>query len=159
MLTAAVSSIVGLVSGFAPKLVKEFTDSRSHKREMESLRLQTELQLKIAEKEGNTRVAEMDRKIEIAAYDAQAGIAKASLRKTGIKFVDAWNGVLRPFTVTLIILLFVGMSTAYSYAVFSAVETLADIRGAVELLWGSLIGEAIQAVLGFLFGYRSGRKL
>jgi len=42
--------------------------------------------------------------------------------------------------------------------VLITVESFEDITQAVDLLWGSLIGEAIQAVLGFLFGYRSARK-
>jgi hypothetical protein len=118
------------------------------------LTVQTDLQLKIAEKQGETRVAEMDREVDIAAYDTQAKIATASLATIGIKWVDAWNGALRPFTVTVIITLFAVMASFYTYAVLTTVEPLL----AVKLLWGSLIGEAIQAVLGFLFGYRSARK-
>ena len=61
---------------------------------------------------------------------------------------------LRPFAVTVIITLFAAMASFYTYAVLTTVEPML----AVKLLWGSLIGEAIQAVLGFLFGYRSARK-
>lgn len=158
MITALISTITGLVSGTVPNLLKEFTDSREHKREMEMLSKQTELQLQIAEKEGETRIGEMDREVDIAAYDAQSKIAKASLKATGIRWVDAWNAALRPFAVTIIITLFAVMASFYTYAVLSSVDTLADTQTAIDLLWGSLIGEAIQAVLGFLFGYRSSRK-
>ena len=118
------------------------------------LTIQTDLQLKIADKQGETRVAEMDREVDIAAYESQAKIASASLKATGITWVDAWNGALRPFAVTIIITLFAVMASFYTYAVLTTVAPLQ----AVDLLWGSLIGEAIQAVLGFLFGYRSARK-
>ena len=122
------------------------------------LEKQTELQLRIAEKEGETRVAEMDREVDIAAYKAQSKIAAASLKPTGIRWVDAWNAAMRPFAVTIIITLFAVMSSFYTVAVWCAVESCSDIPRVVELMWGSLIGEAIQGVLGFLFGYRSARK-
>lgn len=158
MITALVSTIAGLISGSVPDLLREFTASREHSREMQSLEKQTELQLKIAKEQGQTRVAEMDREVDIAAYDAQSKIAKASLRPIGIKWVDAWNAALRPFAVTVIISLFAVMAAFYTYAVLSSVEGLDDTVRAVDLLWGSLIGEAIQAVLGFLFGYRSSKR-
>lgn len=158
MLTALISTVTGLVSGTVPDLLKEFTSSREHKRELEMLEKQTELQLRIAEKEGETRVAEMDREVDIAAYKAQSKIAAASLKPTGIRWVDAWNASMRPFAVTIIITLFAAMASFYTYAVLSSVDSLQDTVSAVDLLWGSLIGEAIQAVLGFLFGYRSAKK-
>lgn len=158
MLTALVSTIVGLLSGIAPSLIKEWGTSREFDREMSMLEMQTELQLRIAERHGETRVAEMDREVDIAGYDASAKIAEASLRVTGVGWVDAWNAMLRPFAVTVIIILFAVMASFYTYAVLSSVESLDDTMFAVELLWGSLIGESIQAVLGFLFGYRSSRK-
>jgi len=158
MITALISTVTGLVSGAAPKLLKEWGASREHLREMQMLEKQTELQLRIAEKEGETRVAEMDRQIEITAYEAQSGIAVASLKTIGVPWVDAWNALLRPFAVTIILLLFAVMASSYTYAVLSQVSTLQDTQLAVTLLWGSLVGESIQAVLGFLFGYRSARK-
>lgn len=158
MLTALISTVTGLISGTVPDLLKEFTASREHSREMQMLEKQTELQLKIAEKEGETRVAEMDREVDIAAYNSQSKIAAASLKSTGIRWTDAWNAALRPFAVTIIISLFAVMASFYTYAVLSSVTSLDDTVRAVDLLWGSLIGEAIQAVLGFLFGYRSARK-
>ena len=154
MITALISTLTGLISGTVPNLLKEWGASREHKRELEMLTIQTDLQLKIAEKQGETRVAEMDREVDIAAYESQAKIASASLKATGIAWVDAWNGALRPFAVTIIITLFAVMASFYTYAVLTTVDPI----HAVDLLWGSLIGEAIQAVLGFLFGYRSARK-
>ncbi len=158
MITALISTITGLVSGTVPNLLKEWSASKEHSRELEMLKVQTDLQLEIQKVQGNTRVAEMDRNVDIAAYESQAKIAASSLKSTGVVWVDAWNGALRPFAVTIIITLFAVMASFYTYAVLGAVDTLDDTLTAVDLLWGSLIGEAIQAVLGFLFGYRSARK-
>lgn len=158
MLTALVSLASGLVSGLAPKLIKEYVDTRESKREVELLEKQTELQIKLVENQVAGKIAEMDRKVDIAAYDSQARIATATLNSTGIRFVDGWNGCLRPFACTLIILMFASIAGFYAYSVLDAVDDLAQAQEAVSLLWGSLIGESIQAVLGFLFGYRSARK-
>lgn len=173
MITALVSMISGLVSGSAPGLIKEWQAGREHKRETAMLNIQTELQIKLANLNKAARVGEMDhemdlarsnssaqleqldRKIEMVGYESQTAIAKASMKPTGIAWVDAWNASMRPFAVTIIIILFAIISGCYTYGVlFSDV----DMQAASELLWGSLIGESIQAVLGFLFGYRSARK-
>ena len=158
MFTAAISALLGLVSGTVPNLVKEWTASREHDREKDMLITQTELQLKIAKQGGQTRVAEMDREVEISAYGAQSAIATQSMKTSGVKWTDAWNAALRPFAVTLIILMFVTIASFYAYGILSNVETPADATAAAKLLWASLIGESIQAVLGFLFGYRSTKK-
>lgn len=158
MVTALVSAITGLISGAVPDILKEWKAGREHNREMDSLTRQTDLQLKIATQQGRTRVAEMDHQLEVSAYDAIGEIAGASLKPSGVKWVDGWNASLRPFAVTLIILLFAVIACTYSFYVLREVQSLEDAQTAVELLWGSLVGEAIQAVLGFLFGYRSSRK-
>lgn len=159
MLTALVSAVTGLFSGAVPNLLKEWTATRDHTRELEMLRVQTELQLQIAKVQGNTKIAEMDKELDVAAYNAAKSIAVQSLKGTGIAWTDAWNASLRPFAVTIILILFATMAGFYTYAVLSEVHSLDDTVRAVDLLWGSLIGESIQAVLGFLFGYRSARKL
>lgn len=158
MITALVSTVAGLLSGSLPDLLKEWKAGREASREIEMLRVQTELQLNVAKVESAGRIAEIDRHVDIAAYHAQAQIATASLKPVGIPWVDAWNAIMRPFAVTLIILLFAVMASFYTYSVLKVVTNLAEAQMAIQLLWGSLIGEAIQAVLGFLFGYRSARK-
>jgi hypothetical protein len=158
MLTALVSTIAGLVSGSLPDFLKEWKSGREHGREVELLEVQTRLQLDIAKVESAGKIAELDRQVDIAGYQAQAKIAVASLANSGIAWVDAWNAGLRPFAATIIIVLFAVMASFYTYCVLIEVNSLADARLSIELLWGSLIGEAIQAVLGFLFGYRSAVK-
>lgn len=158
MITALVSAITGLISGSLPDLLKEWKSGREHSRELEMLKVQTQLQLDVAKVEAAGKVAELDRQVDIAAYSAQSSIAVASLKQTGIAWVDAWNAILRPFAVTIIITLFAVMAGFYTYCVLSEVHSLAEAEKAIVLLWGSLVGEAIQAVLGFLFGYRSARK-
>jgi hypothetical protein len=158
LITALISTITGLISGTVPDLLKEWSDSREHDREMFRLEKQTELQLLIAEKNGQMKVAEMASQESMAAYEAYEGIAKASLKSSGVRWSDAWNSALRPFAVTIIMVLYAVIASYYAFSVLSVVDTLEDTKTAVVLLWGSLIGESIQAVLGFLFGYRSSKR-
>lgn len=79
----------------------------------------------------------------------------------GIRWVDAWNASLRPFACSLIIVLFIAVAAAFVWGVigdtdFSQGDSM--VRAA-EVIWASLVGEAIQAVLGYLFGYRSAAKV
>ena len=48
MITAAVSTVLGMVGGILPEVMKEVRDSRNASREREFLKLQAELQLQAA---------------------------------------------------------------------------------------------------------------
>ena len=50
-------------------------------------------------------------------------------------------------------------STLYVRGVVHAFNAgaITDTMQLANLVWGSMIGESVQAVLGFLFGYRSVR--
>jgi hypothetical protein len=47
MITAMISTILGMVGGVLPDIMKEVRDSRSASREIEFLRMQAELQMKV----------------------------------------------------------------------------------------------------------------
>jgi hypothetical protein len=60
---------------------------------------------------------------------------------------------------TLIILLFMGTAIPFVWAVLSQMS--AGAITAVQManiIWGSMVGESILGVLGFLFGARSSMK-
>ena len=75
-------------------------EASAHLRNMESLRLQSELGVKVIEAQ---RDADLDR-IDASAWEtAVAAVGKT----TGIKFLDIWNGSIRPTLATLAIALVV----------------------------------------------------
>ena len=69
-------------------------EDRAHQRMQESLRLQSELGIKMIE--AKAEASEME--AEAAAF---AEAMKNAFKPTGIFFVDAWNGVIRPSAATI----------------------------------------------------------
>lgn len=164
MWTALISSVLGLVSGVVPDIVSEFKSANAHKRELELLTKQTELQLKLVEAQGDARFEET--RLGIIAQEAEvfrdhlAEIVKAQFSPTGVVWVDILNSLIRPTTALLIMVMFI-----VTASIFTAGTIELFLKGAIDaqtmssVIWGSMVGEAVQAVLGFLFGYRSARKL
>jgi len=164
MLTAIISSVVGLISGVVPDIVSEFKSSNAHKRELELLTKQTELQLKLVAAQGDARFEETQ--LGIITQESQAfrdhlsEIVKAQFAPTGVAWVDVLNSVIRPATALLVMIMFFCVAAIFSAGVVeSYLEGNIDAATMATVLWGGMIGEATQAVLGFLFGYRSAIKL
>jgi hypothetical protein len=161
MLTALVSSVLGLVGGLLPDIFKEVRDSREHKRELERMDKTAELQLRMLEKKTDAKLAELDAGVvveEMRAFRAQMENIYKQQGPTGVGWVDGFNALIRPATAALLMLLFVATASLYSYDVIAhAYAGGVTWQEAAVVIWGSLVGEAIQAVLGFLFGYRSTR--
>jgi hypothetical protein len=163
MIISLISSALGMVGGLLPDVFREVRESREHARELERMDRQAELQAKLlaartdaklAEIEGNTYVEEM------RAFGEQMKSIYAAQAPTGITFVDGFNAMIRPTTATLIMLLFVITAGVFIFGVTQKMAAGAIMpEQAAEVIWGSLVGDAIQAVLGFLFGYRSTRSV
>src|SRR5690606_35636428 len=86
-------------------------------------------------------------------------IVEAHAQPTGIKWIDGFNAMLRPAASTGVIVLLFWVSVVYVHGATS--QYMAGTITVEELhtaIWGSMIGEAIVAVLGFLFGYRGAVK-
>ena len=163
MITALISSLVGLASGAIPEALKEWRESRDHAREREFLILQNDLQIKrleagldekMREQEGELMAAEMQ-----ATREHLTAIIESQSRPTGIIWIDAFNALLRPVVCLLIICLFMFTASVFVYGVLTQyIAGAVEAKVMAEIIWSSLVGESMQAVLGFLFGYRSSRK-
>lgn len=160
MFTALVSTILGLIGGVLPDVVKEVRDTRNATREREFLRLQAQLQLEAAKANADAKLREVD--ASIIATEAQAfrehltAILESQGKPTGILWVDAFNSVLRPVCVSLVMVLFMATAAPFVWAVIGqywAGSITVDVMATT--IWTSLVGESIMAVLGYLFGYRS----
>lgn len=71
-------------------------DAAVHARNIESLKLQSDLGIKSIQAQSEAAVSQID-------ADAWAQAVKDVGKKTGITFVDVWNGVIRPLLATLAI--------------------------------------------------------
>ncbi|MEP3245091.1 MAG: hypothetical protein ABJN40_13095 [Sneathiella sp.] len=159
MITALISSVLGMVGGLIPDIFKEVRESREHSRELERMDRTADLQLKMLEAQTEAKLAEIDSNLvveEMKAFSKQMENIYSGQKPINIPFVDAFNALIRPSTASLIMLMFVVTASFY---IFGAVGLMKagdiNIFTAAEVIWTSMIGEAIQAVLGYLFGYRS----
>lgn len=124
-----------------------FTKNQEHKQEIEAMRVQAELEagrhqrdlerLKVISDLGIKEI-EVKSEAEIEAKDADAFIEamKTINVKTGIEWVDAWNGVIRPSAATVALLLWVSWLWK---------------SGFVPTDWDK---ELVGVILGFYFAHR-----
>jgi hypothetical protein len=152
MITALVSAITGLLSGIVPDILKEVKDSRAHSREMEFTRLNHQLALDRAKLEVSAKLEESQNQM----FMAEVAAAKESLvsviqaqasYQTGVKWIDGFNAMVRPTTALIFVFMFAVGLCGYSFGLVHN-----DAFGTQLVM---LFGEAVQAVLGFMFGTRA----
>ena len=151
MFTALISAITGLLSGVVPDVMKEIKDTRAHTREIEFLKLNNELALQRAAAEAGAKIEEAQSKQTIAEIEAnekqfQSLMAQA-MQPTGIPWIDTMNAAIRPITSIVFIVLFAGGIIAYSLGLLN--------NDAFGVTMTGIYAEAVMAVLGYMFGYRS----
>jgi hypothetical protein len=159
MIVSLISSALGMVGGLLPDIFTEFRVSRDHRREIERLDRQAELKVRLLAHQTDANLAEIEGNVfveEMKAFRAQMSQIYRSQAPVGIGWVDAWNACLRPFACTLIVLMFAAISMTYAFGMYFDRPHLADVS---QIIWAGLVGDAIQAVLGYLFGYRSTVKV
>jgi phytoene dehydrogenase-like protein len=164
MLTALISSVLGMVGGLLPDILKEVRDGREHRRELERMDKNAEIQLRMLEKQTDAKLAEIDAGVvveEMKAFRAQMENIYKQQQPVGIRWIDGFNALIRPATAALLMLLFFGTAVAYSWGIIEQYRDgrITDLTNLATAIWGSLVGESIQAVMGYLFGYRSTRTV
>jgi hypothetical protein len=155
MITALISAFAGLVSGVVPDVMKEIKDTRAHSREIQFLELNQKLALERSAHETSVKIEDARAKQAVAEIEAgekqfQVLMAQA-MQPTGIAWVDGLNAAIRPVTTIVFLVLFAVGLVAYTFG-FST----NDAFGAQMT---ALFGEAITAVMGYMFGFRSYRTM
>lgn len=159
MIVSLVSSVLGMAGGLLPDIFKEVRESREHGREMARLEKQAELQVKLLAHQTDTKLAEIEGDVmveEMRAFRTQMSEIYKQQAPIGVKWVDAWNAALRPFVISGTAVLFFVIAGLFA---FGAVTDRPHLADTANVIWASLVGDAIQAVWGYLFGYRSSVKV
>lgn len=104
-------------------------DAEQHARNLESLRVQAELGVKTIQVQSEADAS----KIELEGW---AGAVREAMRPTGITWVDAWNGIIRPLAATIAIWLWVVALNANGWRM------------------GDWDRELVGVILGFFFASR-----
>jgi len=140
----ALASLFGFLSSLLPDIIGLFKDRSDKQHELAILRMQMEQQA----------AGHMARLEEIGA---QADIAESraiyKTYSTGIRWVDALNGTVRPVIAYAFFLLYAGVKAMqFSYADPSLPWT-------VQALWGQEDQAIFAAVISFYFGNRAMSKV
>lgn len=148
-ITTLISTIVGMVGGVIPDLLKEMRDSRDARREIELLQLRHRMELERMERSASLKIQEATIAADTADTAAWAEAVKAALAAqpiaSGFAWIDGVNAVLRPMCTVMILALFCICGLGFTSVI--PTDNFAPL----------FVG-AVEAVLGFLFGYRSSRK-
>lgn len=164
-ITALISTILGLLGGVLPDVLKEVRDSRAAARELEFQRQLHEQQLERMKLEAGNRL--QDAQNTFAGQDLAAlketvvAAIEAGAKPSGVAWIDGLNALVRPVATVFIIALFMVTAAAFVFAVLEQYRAgqISSAREMAEVIWGSMVGFSIEAVLGFLFGARQARKL
>tara|TARA_R110002153_G_scaffold155305_2_gene307352 strand:- start:1813 stop:2325 length:513 start_codon:yes stop_codon:yes gene_type:complete len=157
MIISLISSVLGIAGGLIPDIFKEIKATREHTRELAFMDKQSDLQLKLLEKKTDAKLAELDANVvveEMRAFGKQMNAIYKQQQPIGNSFVDGFNALIRPTCAFLIMVMFFIIAGLYAWGVVSELGS-ANMTTVADVLWGSLIGDSIQAVLGYLFGYRT----
>jgi hypothetical protein len=141
------ASLLGFIGSILPEVFKIFRDKNDKKHELSILEKQIELQ-----KLGiNSKLSEVDAGVDIAHSKALY-----STYKTGITWVDALNGTVRPVLAYAFFTL---------YALVKILQlcllnpSAGDLVGYVNLIWNNEDQAIFAAVVSFYFGQRSVTKM
>ncbi len=155
---ALLSTLVGFISSAAPEFIRMFTDSRDRSHEIALLKLQMAYEEKNLGRERAARLEE----IQLAAATRESELLNArpgtAANVTGIHWVDALAGSVRPvLTYAFFLLYFLVKCGQYHVMMSPALPWLSSMSAAEALvsLWTEEDIAIFSAVIGFWFGNRT----
>jgi hypothetical protein len=130
------SSLLGFLSAAFPELLKIWRDHADAAHEIEILKLQMEYQ----KQGGQERLQEIN-----ASADIAESAALYKTYTTGIRWVDALNGTVRPVTAYAFFLLYAGVK-------------IVQMRALPWQIWTQEDQAVFAGIISFYFGQRSMHK-
>lgn len=142
-------ALVGLLGAGLPRLIGYFETKQNHAAELAMLNAQGDLQLKLAETGHMAKMAEMnvtaDVTTDLAAF-------AASMRPSGVAWVDGLNALVRPILTLAFFGLYASVKVATYVVLMHDGGSTADI---IVSLWGNEDWSIWAAVVCFWFGSRA----
>lgn len=140
------ASLAGFISSLIPEVLKYFFDKSDKKHEV----LLLEYQMRLHKLKSNNRLEE----VESAGYAEEA---KALYRtyKTGVYWVDALNGTVRP----ILAYAFFGIYSFIKILQYRLIEHSLNITDIVTILWNGDDQAIFAGIISFYFGQRAITKL
>lgn len=149
---AIFGSLIGLLGALAPRLLGFFESKQNHAQELELINANAEVRLKLAQVETAGRMEEInaraDSSSELAAF-------AAALKPTGIQWVDALNGVVRPMLTVSFFMLYAAVKVGQYVLLADGGSSFAMT---ITQLWGEEDWAVWAAIVTFWFGNRTFNK-
>ena len=140
------ASLAGFISSLIPEIMKYFVDKSDKQHELQIL----EYQMQAQKLKSNGRVEEIS-----ALNEASEAQAIYKTYKTGISWVDALNGSVRP----VLAYSFFGIYTFVKFLQYKIIALTPNISDVVTILW-TIDDQAIFAgIISFYFGQRAIAKI
>ena len=118
---------LGILGAALPKVFEVFQDGKDKKHELELIRLQIERDKELGTQNAHALETQGDAQILVKALDTL---------KTGIRWVDALSGTVRPVVTYLLVITYIFNKFYYNYA------------------WTDFDSDLLSVVLGFWFASR-----
>ncbi|MCT4635195.1 MAG: hypothetical protein N4A31_02970 [Rickettsiales bacterium] len=140
------ASLAGFISSLIPEVLKYFVDKSDKNHEV----LLLEYQMRLLKLKSNNRLEE----VESSGYAEEA---KALYRtyKTGVYWVDALNGTVRP----ILAYAFFGIYSFIKILQYRLIEHSLNITDIITILWNGDDQAIFAGIISFYFGQRAITKL
>lgn len=139
-------SLLGFFSSFAPDIIKYFSDKRDHDHELRMIEMQL-----AAQAQGHShRLEEIDARADIAESRALY-----KTYNTGVTWVDALNGTVRP----VLAYSFFGLYAAIKIMQIHIMDWSTPLPWLLAGLWTPEDQAIFAGIISFYFGQRAMRKV
>lgn len=140
------ASLAGFISSIIPEILKMFKDNIDKKHELEVLDRQIENY-----KLGHTKLlANLNLSKELSEHNVLY-----STYKSGIDWVDALNGSVRPVLAYSFFIMYAGVK----YLQYKAIKSTAILIEYLDILWNIEDQAIFAGIISFYFGQRMFKKL
>jgi len=148
---ALIGAALGLLGSVFPRLIGLFEARQNHRQELEMLKLQGDWQLQMLTAGHTAKMAEINAQADIRA-DGMA--YAAAMKPSGVRWIDAFNGFVRPFLT----LCFFGLYAAVKVGQYFILVAEAGAASSITSLWNQEDWAIWAAIVTFWFGNRTFNK-
>lgn len=159
---ALLSALLGFVSSATPDLLKLFRDAKDRAHEITLLKLQMEyeqMRQKLAASESSAERSARLEAVAMQTHQAEEALLNTRLREqmTGIHWVDALAGSVRPMLTYSFFVLYVGVKCAQFHLLVAPSlpwQQGLSLAQALVALWNEEDIAIFSAIMAFWFGSR-----
>lgn len=145
-----ISTALGFITSFIPKLLDFYQDSKDKKHELDVMALQIEREVKLQESKAQAMMLQAEAKLEAGTYTHDIKIAEKSA-----DWVTNMRSSVRPIVTYLFFGIFFFVEFVAAYVILNQGG---DITQIVNTLWSESTQNIFAAIIAFWFGSRAIKK-